>query len=314
MIMDALQEDKVLGARLTKLRQLFLRMDADAGEPIYVRMPDGDTVHADMHPGEGLRASGMLLCYALLGEWRTDAREAVQSECSAQGDRALRRACEQALIMTGDQLGFDQAVLYAVLRTASVILPEGGICTELPGLITGEVPLETPDVGAADINARFAQAGDAVILYMDLPDRVEQVKIMDGTYTRLECHAGICLPPGVREADVSIDGVSSHLKLEDPLNSLCFMPGFRVGRLFVPVRYVPGGIWKRLQPVIKVTGSQDELPPLTVTTSGGEIRESAKKLQRGCAWLGCPPLDRNADSCIRIDGTGTRCLDMTGVY
>ena len=309
---NAIQTDKDLGARLTALRQLYLRLDADTGEPVWVHMPDESTARADMRPGGGLRASGMLLCYALLGEFRTDAREAVASALESDMDRTLRRVCDFALKMTGDQSGFDQAALYAALRTASVIMPEGGVCGALPGVMRS-APEPVKKVEAPVLTARFAWAGDAAIAYIDLPEGAESATIADREYSRAECHAGVCLPAGRRELAILVAGAPSTLRVEDPLAGLRFRLGFRLfGKIFIAARRLPRVLKSRLKPVIRVSGGEGEVPALKVITSAGELSEQPKQLLRGRAWLMCPPVNWRTENCVKLTGAGTRYLEISG--
>ena len=304
--------DAALSARLLTCRQLFLRLDAGTAESLSVRLPEGGSAAPGMRPGEGLRASGALLAYALLGREDADA-EALMDRLSQEAtDRQLRRLCQMAAEMLRDSAAFSQASLYAALRTALVFLPESQAAAELLGLQRQEDHPEKPQAAQA-ITARYAWAEDAAIAYFDLPEGVSEATVGDRPCTAEMCRRGVCLPPDAESVPVSWPGGSAVLTPHDPLGGMTLTAGFRAGPFFIEARRVPPYLWPRLTPWIRVRGpAGGRTPDMTIVTSSGESRETAGSLPQGVCYLRCPRLTPQKDAWVEIRVPGVRYLDLTG--
>ena len=306
--------DVGLSARLQACRQLFLRLDAGTAEEWSVRLPEGDTAPLGMGRGKGLRAAGALLSYALLGREEADALNVMDALSQDHPERSLRKVCQMATDMLREEPAFSQASLYAALRTAVVFLPEAGAASELPGLIRGnESAGAAPDRPAAVLSARYAFADNAAIAYFDLPDGVEEARIGEGTYTRAQCHAGVCLPPDTKEITVEWTGSSASLRPADPMDGLRLTVGFRRGKWFIPARRFPKRLWEKRTPCVRALGKPGSLvPAMTLVTSVGTIQVAAVPLPKGEAFLRCPPLDPRKDVCVELQLPAARYLDING--
>ena len=306
-------KDAALSARLLACRQLFLRLDAGTAGEQQARLPEGGAASPGMRPGAGLRASGALLAYALLGREDADAEAKMEKLGQEEPDRQIRRVCQMAAEMLREDPAFSQASLYACLRTAAVFLPESQAAAELPGLISSAVNGGKTDQPSNRIAARFAWAGNAAIAYFDLPEGVSEACVAGKTCTHDMCRAGVCLPPECAEETVTWEGGSALLTPCDPLAGLKLTVGFRIGRIFVPARRTPRSLWGRLQPWLRIQGPVGgKTPEMTLVTSCGKRLESAGFLPQGVCYLHCPRLSPDQDDFVEIRTPGLRYLDLTG--
>ena len=305
--------DAALSARLTACRQLFLRLDAGTAENLSVRLPEGGVAVPGMQPGEGLRASGALLAYALLGREDADAEALMQKLTQDGPDRQIRRVCQMAADMLGEAPSFHQAGLYACLRTALVFLPESREAEALPGLQHVEENRAAAGRPDQTLPVRYAWAGNAAIAYFDLPEGVSEARIGDQVCSRGQCLSGVCLPPDAENITVTWEGGSAFLTLRAPLRGLRLTAGFRAGALFIPANRVPKFLWKRMAPWVRVQGPiGGRTPDMTLVTSAGQNEESACSLPQGTCYLRCPRLDAEKDACLELRLPGVRYLDLTG--
>lgn len=309
--MTQLTIDQALAERLGACREAFLRLDAGEEAP-FVRLPEGEIVPLSLKPEKGLRAAGALLSYALLGEERADAADEISHLSQFSPDRPLRKACDMARMMLEEDAAFTQAGLYAALRGALSYLPEGSGKGPLSGLIRkGEQ--QAPARKDIALTARFAWAEDAPIAYFDLPDGVEEAAVDGKAYTRAQCRRGVCLAPGKKEIPVEWEGGGAVLVPHDPLAGLRFQAGFRFGRLFLAAHLVPGLLWGKLTPCIRVRGPRNQkTPEMKIVSSCGQVQETPCALPQGYGFLRCPPLDYKADRLLEIYAPGLRYLDITG--
>ena len=305
--------DAALSARLTACRQLFLHLDAGAAEGEKVRLPEGGSAFPGLRPGEGLRASGALLAYALLGRVDADAEALMKPLAQDAPDRQIRRVCQTAADMMGEEPSFQQAGLYACLRTALVFLPESREAEALPGLMLPGEKREEAGRSLQTISARYAWAGNAAIAYFDLPEGVSEARVGDQLYSRDQCFSGVCLPPEAESVPVAWEGGGAALTPRDPLQGLRLTVGFRIGAFFIRANRVPKFLWKRMTPWIRVQGPIGrKTPDMTVVTSAGQNEESESYLPQGTCYLRCPRLDAEKDACVELRLPGVRYLDLTG--
>ena len=305
--------DAALGARLQACRQLFLRLDAGTAEALYVRLPDGNAARLGLGRGQGLSAAGALLAYALLGREDPDAAARMDALRQQEPDRSLRKLCQLAADMLAEDERFSQASLYAALRTAAVLLPEGGNAAELPGLVRSEEKEQADQQPAAALAARYAWAENAAIAYFDLPQGVEEARIGDTAYSRAQCRAGVCLPPDTEEIAVEWPEGSALLRPTDPLFGFHLTVGFRWGKVFVPAQRMPKRLWSKAAPCIRVLGAIGQrTPEMAIATSAGSIQENAVTLPQGIGYLRCPGLDPRKDERVELRLPAVRYLDLTG--
>ena len=305
--------DAALSARLTACRQLFLRLDAGGAEGLSVRLPEGGSAVPGMRPREGLRASGALLAYALLGREDAEAEALMRQLSQTALDRQLCRVCQMAAEMMGEEPSFHPAGLYACLRTILVFLPESREAEALPGLTRAGEKRVKAGASPQSLSVRYAWAENAAIAYFDLPEGVAEARIGDQLCSRERCLSGVCLPPDVESVPVLWEGGSAALTPRDPLRGLRLTVGFRAGAFFIRARRVPKFLWKRLTPWVRVQGPiGGRTPVMTLVTSAGQNEESESFLPQGTCYLRCPRLDGEKDASVELRLPGIRYLDLTG--
>ena len=305
-------KDQALRARLQAYRSVILAADAGTGTAPRVKMPDGEVRQLGLRPKQGLDAAGALLAYALFGEVRSDAREAVLALSGREENRAAARLCRLSSMMLSEDAGFMPASLLAGLRTAIVLLPEGEADGRLPGVCeeNGDAAVRETDTVLA---ARTAWAGDAAVAYFELPGGAEEAFVGGIRRSREECLAGICLPPGVTEAEVIVSGKRFILQAQAPLRGIVFEAGFQIGSAFVPARRVKRFLWKRFMPCLRVSGRRGvQVPALTLISSAGEMRHREFVLENGSRILSCPRIDPARDACLEIRGGDVRYVEING--
>jgi len=300
MTEEALTRDARLAARLTALRQFFVRLDAGLETDALARLPGGETGAPGFGRGEGLRASGALLACTLLGREEERPLEAMEAAAAAETDRHLRRLCELSTEMLREDDGFSQAALYASMRTAAVFLPEGGDAeADLPGLIRkGAEPKAETEAG---VNARWAWADGGVLFYLDLPPGVEEARVQGETFSAEALGAGVCLKGDADAVEVEWAGARSVIRRDDPFRDLELVPGFRVMGRFLCAQLVPRRLWPSLTPWIRARGKAGAtLPAATLVTSRGQTKEPERTLTEAPAYLRCPPVDPGRDAWIEL--------------
>ncbi len=304
-----LTPDEGLSGRLKACQQLFARLDAGTGTPPLVRLPDGSEAAAGLQPGNGLKAAGVLMCFAILGREEAEPLQAMRELSETTAERPFKRLCQNAADMIEEAPSWNLAGLYACLRTVTVFLPDSPAAEELPGLVREKT--EGKAAAPKELTARFAWAENAVIAYFDLPDGEEEARIGDRTFTRPQCRAGICLPPGTEEVTVSFGGRTAVLKPADPMRGLVCHLGFRLGRLFIPARKAPRRLWRRLEPCVRVEGrAGTHVPAMTVISSRGETGTGACVIpEKGYCFLRCPKLDPAKDRWVELRTPGLRYAD-----
>ena len=305
-----IRADQALHARLVTCRSLFLSADAGTGGAYLVRMPDGDKVQIGLKPGEGLAAGGMALAFALLGEERRDAAEAVAFLAGTEENRAIARLCRLSQMMLGNSADFQPASLFAALRTALALLPEGNGEADIPGVIRQSAG-ETKTGAATELHARTAWAENAAIAYFSLPEGTKEAVIGDRHYGREDCLRGICLPPGATQVPVMLDGTPGILRVDNPLLRVKFVAGFLLGRFFIPAGRVWRIFWKHLSPCLRVEGEQGKsIPALQIVTHAGQVSHREFSLESGSRILSCPRLDPSEDDYVEIRGCGVRYVTI----
>ena len=306
--------DQTLNSRLMAYRELILSAEAGTGSKAGVRMPGGEEKLLGLRPQEGLDAAGALLGYVLLGREAGDVAEAMTALTGTEENRALARLCRLSSMMLKEDPGFMPASLLAGLRTAIALLPEGKAEAALPGLVGEKGRTRAPEA-QSQLTARTAWAGDAAIVYFDLPEGIQTAEVDGKSRSSEECRAGICLPPGKTEVTVKAGDYSAVLQAKDPLRGVKFEAGFQMGSTFVPARHVRRHLWKRLLPCIRVSGNAGtEIPELQLVCSTGEIRHRAFVLEGAGRILSCPRPDPAKDTCLEIRGCGTRYLAINTAY
>ena len=306
--------DADLAARLNAYRHLCQRLDAGtAQEELSVRLPAEETAPLGLMPGKGLRAAGALLGYALLGRETEDVPELMAAQAQEHPERSVRRVCQMATDMLREDAAFSQAGLYAALRTVMVFLPENAQEADLPGLIRESDAAREEERPVFTLEARYAWAEHAAIAYFTLPVGVEEARVGDTVYPAAQCRAGVCLPGDCEEIPVQWGDGSAVLRPQDPLKGLRLTVGFRLGWLFLRAGRTPRWLWKRLRPVLRVQGAPGaKTPEMRAITSAGEMRESAMTLPKNVAYLPCPALSPQKDTCVELRLPGVRYLDVRG--
>lgn len=305
--------DGALGARLNAYRQTLLHADAQPYQAPQVRMPDRQSMTLSTTPGEGLRAAGMLLAYALLGREDPQAEALMQQAEQHVAERQLRRLCTLSMSMLQDDAAFSLPSLLACLRTAIAFLPEGEPSDALPGLVQED---ENASDAAEEtmLAARFAWADDAAIAYFTLPDGCKKAVVDGKAYTAAQCRSGICLAPGADRVSVSLGGRTATLLVEDPWRSVRVSVAFQLGPIYSRAANVPQRLWRRLPAWVCLAAPAGmEIPALRLITSQGEAAFEAQTIpETGLLRLRCPAIDPLRDPCVQLACAGMRYIDITG--
>ncbi len=310
LIMDA-----ALSGRLQGCREIFQRVSAGLMQPPRVWLPGGGEGTAGFRAGEGLRASGALLAYALLGQRDEQAEAMVDQLRTSHPERSVRRLCQICSEMLDEAPDWNPASLYAAMRTVLVFLPESPADTDLPGLVKEDGAQTQRETGKdTQLPSRLAFARGAVIVYFELPDGVDKAFVDGHMRTREECLCGICLETEAEETEVTWDGGRASVPLKDPMAGISVRAGVHFGSargLFVPMCRIPRVLWKRLKPSLQIRGRAGQtLPEMTLVSSRETLTNGAVVLGKDAVYLKCPALDGRVDRRIRVLSRGLRYLEV----